>query len=64
MVDASIKVVKGPIRVDHEEITGNYIQKPKDQNLFDEIMNEIETYKDTTELKTRYSQIDSTALYY
>ena len=64
MVNASIKVVKGPIRVDHEEITGNYIQKPKDQNLFDEIMNEIETYKDTTELKTRYSQIDSTALYY
>ena len=63
MVDASIKVVKGPIRVDHEEISGNYIQKPKDQKLFDEIMKEIEIYKDTTELKPRYSQIDSTALY-
>ena len=63
MVDASIKIIKGPIRVDHEEIAGNFIQKPGDQKLFDEIMREIDNYKDTTELKSRYSQIDSTALY-
>ena len=63
MVDASIKVVKGPIRVEHEEISGNYIQKPKDQKLFDEIMNEIEIYRHTPDLKPTYTQIDSTALY-
>ena len=63
MVDASIKVVKGPIRVEHEEISGNYIQKPKDQKLFDEIMNEIEIFKRTPDMKATYSQIDSTALY-
>ena len=63
MVDAAIKVVKGPIRVEHEEISGNYIQKPKDQILFDEIMNEIEIYRHTPDLKPTYTQIDSTALY-
>ena len=63
MVDASIKVVKGPIRVEHEEISGNYIQKPKDQKLFDEIMNEIEIFKRTPDMKATHSQIDSTALY-
>ena len=63
MVDAAIKVVKGPIRVEHEEIIGNYIQKPKDQKLFDEIMNEIEIFKRTPDMKATYSQIDSTALY-
>ena len=63
MVDASIKVVKGPIRVEHEGISGNYIQKPKDQKLFDEIMNEIEIYRHTPDLKPTYTQIDSTALY-
>ena len=49
MIDASIKVVGGPIRVDKEIIKGNFIQlkkgKPnKDQKLFDKIMDEIETY--------------------
>ena len=44
MVDASVNVVGGPIRVDHEVIKTNYIQDGKDQKLFDEIMNEINTY--------------------
>ncbi len=49
MIDASIKVVGGPIRVDKEIIKGNFIQlkngKPnKDQILYDKIMGEIETY--------------------
>ena len=63
MVDASIKIVKGPIRVEHEVISGNYVQGPKDQKLFDEIMKEIENYKDTPDLKATHTQIDSTALY-
>ena len=49
MIDASIKVVGGPIRVDKEIIKGNFIQlkngKPnKDQILYEKIMGEIETY--------------------
>ena len=44
MVDASIKVVGGPIRVDHETIKSNYEQEEKDQKLFNKIMNEINTY--------------------
>ena len=49
MIDASIKVVGGPIRVDKEIIKGNFIQlkdgEPnKDQILYDKIMGEIETY--------------------
>ena len=44
MVDASVDVVGGPIRVDHEVIKTNYIQDGKDQKLFDEIMYEINTY--------------------
>jgi len=63
MVNASIKVVKGPIRVDHEVILGNYVQEPKDQKLFDEIMKEIENYKHTPDLKATYTQIDSAPLY-
>jgi hypothetical protein len=63
MVDASIKIVKGPIRVEHEVISGNYVQGPKDQKLFDEIMKEIENYKDTPDMKPTYTPIGSTALY-
>ena len=44
MVDASIKVVGGPIRVDQEIIKSNYEQEPKDQKLFEKIMNEIDRY--------------------
>ena len=44
MVDASIKVVGGPIRVDQEIIKSNYEQEEKDQKLFNKIMNEINTY--------------------
>ena len=50
MVDASIKVVGGPIRVDQEIIRSNYKQfkkdgsDSKDQKLFDEIMKEIDAY--------------------
>jgi len=44
MVDASIDVVGGPVRVDHEVIKSNYVQDGKDQKLFDDIMEEINTY--------------------
>jgi DNA polymerase I-like protein with 3'-5' exonuclease and polymerase domains len=44
MVNASIQVVGGPIQVEHETITGNYVQSKKDQKLFDEIMTEINSY--------------------
>jgi len=53
MVDASIKVVGGPIRVDQEIIRSNYKQfkkdgsDTKDQKLFDEIMKEINAYTRT-----------------
>ena len=47
MVRSSIEVIGGPIRVDHETITGNFIQAPEDQIFFDEIMKEIEIYKGT-----------------
>ena len=47
MVNASIDVVGGPIRVDHEVIKTNYVQEGKDQKLFDEIMKEINTYTRT-----------------
>ena len=44
MVNASIQVVGGPIQVEHETITGNYVQSKKDQKLLDEIMTEINSY--------------------
>ena len=50
MVDASVAVVGGPIRVDSEIIRSNYRQlekdgsDSKDQKLFDDIMHEIDTY--------------------
>ena len=50
MVDASVAVVGGPIRVDSEIIRSNYRQlekdgsDSKDQKLFDNIMHEIDTY--------------------
>ena len=47
MVNASVDVVGGPIRVDHEVIKSNYVQEGKDQKLFEEIMNEINTYTRT-----------------
>ena len=47
MGNASIDVVGGPIRVDHEVIKTNYVQEGKDQKLFDDIMNEINTYTRT-----------------
>ena len=48
MVDASIKVVGGPIRVDQEIIKSNYEQEEKDQKLFNKIMNEINRYTRTS----------------
>jgi hypothetical protein len=50
MIDASIKVVGGPIRVDQEIIKTNYKQldddgEPnKDQKLFNKIMRHIDRY--------------------
>jgi DNA polymerase I-like protein with 3'-5' exonuclease and polymerase domains len=44
MVNASIEVVGGPIRVDEEVIKSNYEQSEKDQKLFEKIMNEINRY--------------------
>ena len=41
MLNASMKVVNGPIRVDHEEIGRNWKQKIKHQEIFDEIFFEI-----------------------
>ena len=48
MVDASIKVVGGPIRVDHETIKSNYEQEEKDQKLFNKIIDEINRYTRTS----------------
>jgi DNA polymerase I-like protein with 3'-5' exonuclease and polymerase domains len=45
MMHASMKVVGGPIRVDHEEISGNWKQKAKHQDIFDEIFREIKEHK-------------------
>ncbi len=47
MVNASVNVVGGPIRVDVEKITSNFKQADKDQQTFDEIMEEIKNYKGT-----------------
>jgi len=44
MVDASIKVVGGPINVDQEIIKSNYEQETKDQKLFNKIMSHIDRY--------------------
>ena len=44
MVDASIKVVGGPITVDQEIIKSNYEQEFKDQKLFNKIMSHIDRY--------------------
>jgi len=44
MVNASIQVVGGPIRVDEEVIKSNYVQEDKYQKTYDEIMEEINTY--------------------
>ncbi len=63
MVDASIKIVGGPISVEHDEIKENFIQDKKDQKRFDQIMEAIKNYKLTTELTSSNYQTDSTALY-
>ena len=63
MVDASIKIVGGPIRVEHEKIESNYKQKKEFQKTFNDIMEAIQKYKVTTEMKDRDYQTDSTALY-
>ena len=69
MVNASIKVVGGPIRVDYQTISTNFVQDKKSQKRFDDIMGEIEQYifdekkKATTELTPTNYQTDSTALY-
>ena len=63
MVDASIKIVGGPITVEHDEIKGNFVQDEKDQKRFDQIMEAIKNYKLTTELTSSNYQNDSTALY-
>ena len=44
MVNASIEVVGGPIRVDEEVIKSNYVQEDQYQKTYDEIMEEINTY--------------------
>ena len=48
MVNASVNVVGGPIRVDAEKITSNFKQADKDQQTFDEIMKEIKNYRTET----------------
>ena len=63
MVDASIKIVGGPIRVEHEKIETNYTQKKEPQKTFNDIIEAIQKYKVTTEMKDRNYQTDSTALY-
>jgi len=69
MVRASMKVVGGPIEVDHEIITGNWNQDDEYQKSFDDIMREIKNYKltcskkqGTSILDTTYSEIVSTRL--
>ena len=47
MVNASVNVVGGPIRVDAEKITSNFKQADKDQQTFDEIMKEIKNNRGT-----------------
>ena len=47
MVDASIKVVGGPINVDQEVIKSNYEQEQKHQELFEKIMRHIDRYTRT-----------------
>ena len=71
MVQASIKVVGGPIEVDHEIITGNWKQDPSLQKSYDDIMREINNYKQTCStlhssmgLDTGYYQTNSTGLSY
>ena len=44
MVDASFKVVGGPISVDQEVIKSNYEQEDKNQKLFNKIMSHIDRY--------------------
>lgn len=44
MINAAIKVVGGPIRVDYEVIENNFRQEEKDQKIFDEIFKEIEIF--------------------
>ena len=63
MVDASIKIVGGPITVEHDEIKGNFVQEEEDQKRFDQIMETIKNYKLTTELTSSNYQNDSAALY-
>ena len=63
MVDASIKIVGGPIMVEHDEIKENFVQEEEDQKRFAQIMEEIEKYKLTTEMNFNNYQTDSTALY-
>ena len=63
MVNASIKIVGGPIMVEHDTIEKNFTQEEEDQERFDEIMEAIDIYKATTELTSTNYQTDSTALY-
>ena len=63
MVDASIKIVGGPIMVEDEKIETNFRQEEEDQKRFTQIMEEIEKYKLTTEMNFNNYQTDSTALY-
>ena len=71
MVRASIKVVGGPIDVDHEIIFSNWKQEEEYQKSFDDIISEIKNYKlrysekqGTTVLGTGYSGNVSTPLSY
>lgn len=71
MVQASIKVVGGPIEVDHEVITNNWEQDPSQQKSYNDIMKEISDYKQTCStshssmgLETGYYQTNSTGLSY
>ena len=71
MVRASIKVVGGPIDVDHEIIFSNWKQEEEYQKSFDDIISEIKNYKlrcsekqGTTIPGTGYSGNVSTRLSY
>jgi len=57
MVHASEKVVGGPIRVDAEPIEGNWKQKTKHQEIFEEIFSEINNYKKSIK-ETGYSGLE------
>ncbi len=62
MVDASIKVVGGPISVSHETITTNWKQKKDIQKMFTDIMTEMDRYEKSKTYDTLTSTYDTLAV--